>query len=125
MKKTSLPDDRIFTLCDWSVKNDVVENDGAFWDAIGFTRTNIRNVKNGVQGFTREHIRKACVLTGANANWILGLEKNMFRDSVEADPLVMLKKVTAAIESRLQVDKILKNGKKLTRAANTVHKKHK
>lgn len=125
MNKTSLPDDRIFKLCEWSVKNDLVENEGEFWEKIGFARTSISKVKEGIQGFTREQIRKACILTGANANWILGIEKNMFRESKEQDPLMMLKKVTAAIESHLGVDKILNGEKSLTSAANTPKRKRK
>jgi hypothetical protein len=122
MKKGSPIDDRIFKLMEWSVKNDLVQSEGEFWEKIGFTRTNVRNVKNGLQGFRREHIKQACILTGADANWILGIESNMFREKTENDPLKALRKATASIEELLQiyqsnngVNKNVKSARKITR----------
>ncbi len=59
-----------------------------FCDAIGMLKQNIRNVKNGSQHFTAEHIRLACEVYNVNANWILGIEQSqMFRAKIHHLPL--------------------------------------
>lgn len=96
-----IPDQRMLQLMEWAVKNDLVSAAGEYWEKIGFPRTNISNVKKGTQGFTREHIKSACIFTGASANWILGIDKAMFRETTAKDALQLLKEATAAIEMEL------------------------
>ena len=50
-----------------------------FFDEIDFLKQNFVNVKAGTQHFTVSHIENACKKYNVNANWIFGLEKEMFR----------------------------------------------
>ena len=51
----------------------------AFLDVIEMPKQNIRLVRLGEKHFTPEHIHLACKTYKVNANWIFGIEKEMFR----------------------------------------------
>lgn len=91
----------MFTLMDHCIKTKQYRTEKQFLEAIGFSFRNISQVRNGGQSFRLEHIRTACELTGANANWILGLEKNMLRKAEQKDPLLKLKEATTELEALL------------------------
>jgi hypothetical protein len=78
-KKIALTDQRMLRLKDYALKQRLVSTDGEYFGLIGFHHTNICNIRNGRQRFTVDHITAACKLTGANANWILGLDNTMMR----------------------------------------------
>lgn len=61
-----------------------------FCDAVGIARQNFPNLKNGHQHFTVTHIQKACMAYGVNANWILGIQKNIFNDDLSNSKLSSL-----------------------------------
>lgn len=98
--KLAIPDQRMLQLMDWAVKNGIAETENEYWTKIEFARTNISNIKAGRQGFTRNHILLACKMTGANANWILGLEKNMFRENTAKTPVELLRQVVMQLEEK-------------------------
>ncbi len=76
----------------------LVTSETEFLDKIGFTRNNIYKVRRGEVGFTVEQIRKACELFNANANWILGFEKVVFRKE-KMSPLEQIRAALIALEA--------------------------
>lgn len=70
---------RMLQLIDYAVKNDLVLDEADFYNKIRFAPTSITKVRRGEQAFTRQQIKLACLLTGANANWVFDIEKDMFR----------------------------------------------
>jgi len=100
MAKTKLPipDQRILQLMEWAVSSDLVKNEGQFWDKIGFIKNNVSNVRRGHQSFRIDHITAACTLTGANANWVLGIEEEMFRNGTAKDPVQIIKQALRMLE---------------------------
>lgn len=50
-----------------------------FLDAIGFPKQNFIRVEQGSQHFTVGQIARACEEYRVNANWIMGLEDEVFR----------------------------------------------
>ena len=99
--KLSIPDSRMLALLDWSLANKLVSTEKEYFEKIKFARTNISNIRRGHQSFTRDHILEACKFTGANANWILGLETNMMRKESKK-PLDQIKQAIVALESELK-----------------------
>lgn len=84
-------------LMEYAVRTKIVDTETEYWEKISFNRGNLSNVRKGLQGFTRDHIRKACLLTGANANWILEIEEGMFRDQEGKTALQLLQEATAML----------------------------
>jgi hypothetical protein len=101
MNKPSTPDKRMIQLMEWAVRNNIAPTESEYLEKIGFTRTNLSNIKKGIQGFTRDHIRKACLLTGASADWILDIDKSMFRQKAEHNPVKLFRQAVAEIEQQL------------------------
>jgi hypothetical protein len=77
--KLYISDERMFQLIDELKQRNVIRFTQEFLDIIDLDKQNVRNIKCGSQHFRIEHIRKACVNYGANANWILGMNERMFR----------------------------------------------
>lgn len=120
--KLSIPDKRMLQLMEWAIQNKVAGSAKEYFEAIGFAPTNITNVKNGKQGFTRDQVEKACRLTGASADWILNLSEGMFRTEVQKSPVQLLREVTAQIEQQLGIDKLLKGEKAVNKKNNSTTK---
>lgn len=99
MSSNNLPisDQRMLALMDYAIKEAIALNESQYLEKISFPRTNIGNVKRGHQSFTRDHIYEACKLTGANANWIFGLERNMMRKPAK-DPIEQMKEALVSLE---------------------------
>jgi hypothetical protein len=72
-------DSRMLKLMAYAIRTGIAPNESQYLSMIGFSRTNISNIRSGRQSFSKDHIQKACKLTGGNANWILGLEPGMMR----------------------------------------------
>lgn len=58
-----------------------------FLDEIGYPKQSFRNVKLGIQSFRIEHIKKACEAYNVNANWIFGIEKQIFRPQTKSQTI--------------------------------------
>lgn len=56
-----------------------VEFESDFCKEIVLLKQNIYRIKKGYAHFTPDHIRNICKVYNVNANWIIGLEKNMYR----------------------------------------------
>lgn len=57
----------------------VIRFDTEFCKAIGMLKQNLTKVKNGQAHFTPEHIRKACIEYGVDANWVMGVSLKAFK----------------------------------------------
>jgi hypothetical protein len=90
----------MFKLMNWAISTGLAKNDKDYFEKIGFQRTNISNVRRGHQSFSKDHIIAACKFTGANANWIFGIEPNMLRKDPK-HPLDQIKQAVAALEVQL------------------------
>lgn len=99
MKSMTIADVRVIELMDYALKNDLVTSQGEFWERIGYCRTGISAVRRGVQHFRVDHITKACALTGASADWVLGIETGMFRPAYRST-IDTLKTVVAEMKGR-------------------------
>jgi len=99
--KLFISDERMLQLMKWAVADGFARNDTDYLDKIGFTRTNISNTRKGNQGFTKEHIRNACELTGASADWIFGFTNTRLRKPTN-HPLKSLKEAVRAIEVEMK-----------------------
>ena len=108
-------DDRMLKLMKWAVDKGFARTESAFLGLIGFSRTNISHVKRGNQSFNKDHIVNACKLTGANANWILGLENEMFRKPTK-DPITRIKEAVVELEA---MERPKPKKKAATRSATT------
>lgn len=76
-----------------------------YMEMIGFTATNISNVKQGRQGFGKDHILNACRLTGASADYIFGLTSTMMRKE-NKNPIEMIKEAVRALEHKNGVNNL-------------------
>lgn len=104
MSKLNIIGSRMLQLMAYAVKEGMAKNESDYLLKIKFPRTNISNVRRGHQEFTKDHILNACKLTGANANWIFGIESNMMRKE-EKDPLDRLKQSVIELEALLSEKK--------------------
>jgi hypothetical protein len=100
MSELFIVNQRMLDLWAYAVKTDLVADDDTYCKRIGFVRANLFNVKTGAQGFTTKQILAAAEVTGANLNWLFGLEKTMFRENKKVTPMQMLKQAVAALEQQ-------------------------
>jgi hypothetical protein len=107
MNDLDIIDSRMLELMAYAVRENLVKNESEYLTSIGFSRTNIGNIRRGHQSFSTDHIHNACVITGANANWLFGIEKNMLRKE-EKDPVERLKQLSVEIEALLTKEKMKK-----------------
>ena len=70
---------RMLKLIDKLKTNGVIEYRQEFLDVIGLKKQNFTRIISGNASFTVEHIQKACREYNINANWLLGMEKNIYR----------------------------------------------
>jgi hypothetical protein len=91
-------DDRMLKLMAEAIKRGIAANESQYLGMIGFARTNISNVRAGRQSFNKDHIQKACEVTGCNANWILGLDSTMMRKPAKS-PLDRIKEAVIELEA--------------------------
>jgi hypothetical protein len=100
--KLFITNKRMLELWSYAKRQQLVGSDEDWCKRIGFSRPNLYNVKSGRQSFTVQHILKACQATGANVNWIFGLEENMFRNKETEAPIIQLKRAVIAVENQLK-----------------------
>jgi hypothetical protein len=93
---------RMFSLAAWAVSKNVATSEKDFLVQIGFPYSNYSNVKSGRQSFSKEHIFNACKLTGASADYLLGLSTTMFAKE-SRDPLEMIKQAVKSLEDKKEI----------------------
>lgn len=95
-----ISDERMFILMEWALKKELAADESSFLEKIDFGRTNIRNIRVGNQSFQIRHLINACKLTGASANWLLGLDNQMFRKPGRT-ALELLQEAVISVEQEL------------------------
>lgn len=101
MAKLFITDQRMLLLMEWAIQIGIAENQSQYMEMIGFSRTNINNIRNSHQHFTREHILKACELTGASADYVFGLTNLRLRKPPRKG-IELLKEAVGAVEQDLK-----------------------
>jgi hypothetical protein len=77
-KKLDITDRKMLELIDHLKTTGEIRYRQEFCDAIDLPKQNIYNIKKGKQHFTAAHIFRACKIYYVNANWIMGLEDQIF-----------------------------------------------
>ena len=108
--KLFISDERMLKLMQYAIENGYADSESEYMEKINFQRTNILKVRAGIQGFTKEHIHTAAHMTGANINWIFGIESNMMRKP-PVKAIMLLKQAVTAVEDELSG----KNTKRVTK----------
>ena len=88
-------------LMEWAIQKGIAPTESAYLELIDFPRTNIRNVRIGHQSFTKEHILKACKVTGASADYIFGFTNVIARKRPEK-PMEQMKLALHALELEMR-----------------------
>lgn len=73
------PDERILRLIDLLKFEKRINTINEFCEGVGVIRQTISKIRNGKASFTVAHIEMICKKYKVNANWIIGIEKNVFR----------------------------------------------
>lgn len=98
--KLSVMTERMLELMEFSIINKHAENQKDWCSKIGFTYSNISQVRSGRQGFTDEQKLAAVHLVGANMNWIYGIESNMIRITKMKGALDLIKEGVRMLEKK-------------------------
>jgi hypothetical protein len=93
-----ISDERMIQLMEYAVRNGIALNEGDYWQKIKFSRTGLSNIRRGIQSFRTTHIANACVVTGASADWLLGVDNVMFRNDIKKPVVRHLQEVIAEIQ---------------------------
>lgn len=100
MNKLHITDERMLKLMAHAVIDmRIATSEWKYMEMIGIAPTNLSNIKQGRQRFSKDHIEKACEITGASADYIFGFTKNMMRKGSK-DPIEMIKQAVMALEAR-------------------------
>jgi hypothetical protein len=86
-------DKSVLKLIDLLIFNKKVKNIRQFCLITNIPETTPSKVKNGVLHFTVQQIQSICLAFDVNANWLLGMEANVFNDknSIKIDEFLALK----------------------------------
>ena len=71
-------DTKIFELIKLLKSLGKIEFDYEFCENIGIKKTNLAPIKKGLAHFTAKHIEMICTVYHVNANWIFGIENQVF-----------------------------------------------
>ncbi len=76
-------DKRILDLIDLLIFQKRISSTKQFCEEIKVLEQTISKIKKGTAHFTVNQIQSICKIYNVDANWILGIEKNMFRKAKE------------------------------------------
>jgi hypothetical protein len=102
--KLFISDERMLALMKWAIDKGISESERKYLESINFPRQNIGPVRQGKLGFTKDQILNAAKITGANINWIFGLEGNMLRKPSKSS-IDLLKEAVVTIEQEMKKKK--------------------
>jgi len=71
-----------------------------FCDDLEIHKQHIRQIRIGKQHFTAEQIKMACKEYNVNANWIIGLEENIYRRKLP-NKLVIMKRPQTKTQTKM------------------------
>jgi hypothetical protein len=74
-------DKKILALIDYIIYKKIVPTKKEFFKQTDIYESMLSKVKSNKAHFTPEHIQRICKVFNVNANWIMDLEKEVFRDS--------------------------------------------
>ncbi|TDE53799.1 helix-turn-helix domain-containing protein [Flavobacterium sp. GT3P67] len=74
-------DIKIFELIDILKSLGIIRFDTDFCREIEMPKQSLSRIKKGLAHFTAKHIENICKVYKVNANWIFGIEKNIFNPS--------------------------------------------
>ncbi|MDI6034027.1 helix-turn-helix transcriptional regulator [Flavobacterium sp. LB2P84] len=74
-------DMKIFELIELLKSLGIIRFDADFCRKIEMPKQSIPRIRQGKAHFTAEHISNICKVYNVNANWIFGIEKNIFNPS--------------------------------------------
>lgn len=79
------PDERILRLIDLLKFDKRIKTINEFCEGVGVIRQTVSKIRHGKASFTVAHIEMICKKYKVNANWIIGIDKKVFRteDSIE------------------------------------------
>lgn len=72
------PNERILRLIDLLKFQKTIKTLNQFCDEIGVIRQTVAKIRTGEASFTVTHIENICKKYKVNANWIFGIEPNVF-----------------------------------------------
>ncbi len=78
MKEIGEINERMFELFSELKKRGILKYKRDFANACGLPEQNLYNIKQGRNNFTVVHVMNLCKFYGINANWVLGIEENIF-----------------------------------------------
>lgn len=99
--KLAIWNERMLLLMQHCLDKGQVESQKDFFEVIGFTETNLRQVKLGSQSFRIEHFVTAAKKYKINMNWFFGLDENMKRLNGK-NALEVLKDAVRAVEAEMK-----------------------
>ncbi len=73
------PDERILRLIDLLKFEKRIKTINEFCEGVGVIRQTVSKIRHGKASFTVAHIEMICKKYKVNANWIIGVDKNVFR----------------------------------------------
>jgi hypothetical protein len=114
-QKLHIVNQRMLQWMEYSIHTKVVGNQKEWCEAIGFLPNNMHSIRQGIQGFSFEHVKNAAELINGNLNWLWNLEDNMLRTSKPLSPMQLLKQAVVAVENELSA----RNGTKIKTSVTT------
>ena len=77
---------RVLLVMDFLQNSGVVKNDTEFAEAAGITKQHLTNMRINKTFFGSVDIMNICKVYNLNANYIFGIEDNMYRDLSKSNP---------------------------------------
>lgn len=71
-------DERLLTLIHLLKSQNNIKTLNEFCEGIGILRQTVHKIRKGEASFTVSHIDEICKKYNVNANWIFGIESNVF-----------------------------------------------
>lgn len=87
-----------FKLFEYAMSNNLAGNQGELCEKIGIFRENLYQIKAGKRSFTHDQLLALLQLTGASADWVYGLSKEMFRTGKKKSPMQQFNEAVATIK---------------------------
>jgi hypothetical protein len=81
-------DIKIFELIKLLKELGKIEFDYEFCESIDIQKQNLAPIKKGLAHFTAKHIENICEVYEVNANWIFGVENQIFIKTIKAQKSV-------------------------------------
>jgi len=100
--KLHITDERMLQFMDYCIAQELegVRTAKAWCDKTGTRSTNIYNIRNGMQQFTKEQILQTCTVFQVRADFFFGLTNEMFSEKAGLSPLDRIKEAVAELEQK-------------------------